>query len=194
MRRAYCSRISSAMLLSERRTSSANGACSRHDRQESAGMRLVSADQGWRSRVRRSIACIVRQAGQRTHRNQCRALSAHPIVGENSIGIRLACRSFHAAIRRSASSRICPSVARRAAASFSATAARFQERKLQKRRLDRRGNQRVTPPLTSQPGRPRARDSYRPASPRLVACDSAHIGKRVDEGMAADSSALIFAS
>src|ERR1019366_5225369 len=42
----------------------------------------------------------------------------------NSIGIRLACRSFHAATRRPASSRICASVARCAAAFFSAAAAR----------------------------------------------------------------------
>jgi hypothetical protein len=48
---------------------------------------------------------VVWQAGQRTHRNQCLALRAQPIVGENSIGIRLACRSFHAATRRLASSR-----------------------------------------------------------------------------------------
>ena len=38
-------------------------------------MRLLIADHGWRSRVRRSTAWIVRQAGQRTHRNQCLALS-----------------------------------------------------------------------------------------------------------------------
>jgi hypothetical protein len=44
---------------------------------------------------------------------------AAPIVGENSIGIRLAWRSFQAAIRRSASSSTCGSVARRLAASFS---------------------------------------------------------------------------
>ena len=40
------------------------------------------------------------------------------MVGENSIGMRLACRSFHAATRRPASSRICASVARCAAASY----------------------------------------------------------------------------
>jgi hypothetical protein len=39
-------RISSATLVFDSRTSSANGACGRHDRQESAGMRPVSADQG----------------------------------------------------------------------------------------------------------------------------------------------------
>jgi len=44
---------------------------------------------------------MVRHAGQRTQRNHCRALSAQPIVGENSSGMRLACRSFHAATRRS---------------------------------------------------------------------------------------------
>jgi hypothetical protein len=52
---------------------------------------------------------VVRQAGQRTHKNQRRALSAQPIVGENSIGMRLACRTFQAATRRLASSRICAS-------------------------------------------------------------------------------------
>ena len=46
-----------------------------------------------------------------------------PIVGENSIGIRLAWRSFQAVIRRSASSSTCASVARRLAASFSAASA-----------------------------------------------------------------------
>ena len=40
---------------------------------------------GGRSRVRRSTAWVVRQAAQRTHRNQCLALSAHPIVGENTV-------------------------------------------------------------------------------------------------------------
>jgi hypothetical protein len=43
MRRVCCSRISSAMLLSDRQTSSADGACGRHD---SARMRPVSADHG----------------------------------------------------------------------------------------------------------------------------------------------------
>jgi hypothetical protein len=42
----------------------------------------------------------------------------------DSIGMRLACRSFHTAMRRPASSRIWASVARFAAASFSADAAR----------------------------------------------------------------------
>ena len=56
----------------------------------SLGMRLLIADQGWRSRVRKSTACVVRQARERTPRNQCRALSTQPIVGENSIGMRLA--------------------------------------------------------------------------------------------------------
>ena len=45
---------------------------------------------------------MVRQAGQRTHKYQYRAVMAAPIVGENSIGIRLAWRSFQASIRRSA--------------------------------------------------------------------------------------------
>ena len=71
-----------------------------------------------------ATACVVRHAGQHTHRNQCRALSAQPIVGENSIGMRLACRSFHAETRRPASSSTCASVARLAAASFSAACRR----------------------------------------------------------------------
>jgi len=52
------------------------------------------------------------------------AVIAAPIVGENIIGMRLAWRSFHAAIRRSASSSTWTSVARRAAASFSAASRR----------------------------------------------------------------------
>jgi len=40
------------------------------------------------------MALMVRQAGQRTHKNQKPAAMAAPIVGENSIGIRLAWRSF----------------------------------------------------------------------------------------------------
>ena len=111
-RRVCRSCSSSAMLLSERRTSSANGACGRQERHDSAGMRLPIADHGWRSRVRRSTAWVVRQAGQRTHRNQCLPLSAQPIVGENGIGMRLVCRSFHAAMRPPASSRIWASVGR----------------------------------------------------------------------------------
>ena len=74
--------------------------------------------------VRRSTACLMRQAEERTHRNQCRALSAQPIVGANSIGMRWACRSFYAATRRPASSSTCASVARLAAASFSAACRR----------------------------------------------------------------------
>ena len=45
-----------------------------------------------------------RRRTQRTQRYQKPAAMAAPIVGENSIGIRLACRSFHAPISRSASS------------------------------------------------------------------------------------------
>ena len=105
--RRVCSSYSpSATLLSARQMSSANGACGRQDRHDSAGMRLVSAAKGWRSSVRRSTDWVVRHVGQRTQRNQCLALRAQPIVGENSIGMRLACRSFHAATRRPASSRI----------------------------------------------------------------------------------------
>ena len=59
-------------------------------------MRLVTAASPCQSSVRRSIALMVRQAGQLTHRNQYRAAMAAPIVGENSIGIRLAWRSFQA--------------------------------------------------------------------------------------------------
>jgi hypothetical protein len=47
-----------------------------------------------------------------------------PIVGETIIGIRLAWRSFHAPITRSASSSTWKSVGRRAAASLSASAFR----------------------------------------------------------------------
>lgn len=86
--RCLCSScISSAMLALDRRTSSANGAFGLHERHESAGMRLVTAASRLRSSIRRSTSLIVRQAGQRTHRNQKRAAIAAPIVGEKSIGI-----------------------------------------------------------------------------------------------------------
>src|SRR6266567_5636445 len=69
--RCLCSsRISSAMLVLDRRTSSANGAFGRHERQDNAGMRLLRAASRCRSSVRRSIAFVVRQAGQHTQRNQ----------------------------------------------------------------------------------------------------------------------------
>ena len=55
-RRVCCSCSSSATLLSERRTSSANGACGLQERHDPAGMRLLIADHRWRSRVRRSTA------------------------------------------------------------------------------------------------------------------------------------------
>ena len=42
-RRLCSSRISSAMLVRDRRTSSAKGAFGRHERQDSAGMRLLRA-------------------------------------------------------------------------------------------------------------------------------------------------------
>ncbi len=42
-RRRCSSRILSAVLIRDRRTSSANGAIGRHDRHDSAGMRLVTA-------------------------------------------------------------------------------------------------------------------------------------------------------
>ena len=68
---ALCSsRISSAMLVRDSFTSSANGAFGRHERHDSAGTRLVTAASRWRSSLRRSSACVVRQAGQRTHKNQ----------------------------------------------------------------------------------------------------------------------------
>jgi hypothetical protein len=70
------------MLVLESRTSSANGAFGRHERQDNAGMRPVTAASGCRSSARRSIALIVLQAGQRTYRNQYRAAMAAPIVGE----------------------------------------------------------------------------------------------------------------
>jgi hypothetical protein len=92
----------------EKRSSSAKGAFGRHARHDNAGMRLVTAASGWRSSVRRSMICVVRQAGQRTHRNQYRAVIAAPMVGANSMGIRLAWRSFQAAIRPSASSSRAP--------------------------------------------------------------------------------------
>jgi|HubBroStandDraft_6_1064221.scaffolds.fasta_scaffold26716_1 hypothetical protein len=47
---------------------------------------LVTAASGCRSTSRRSIACVVRQAGQRPHRNQYRVASAAPIVGANYKG------------------------------------------------------------------------------------------------------------
>jgi hypothetical protein len=42
-RRLCSSRISSPMLVCDSRTNSANGAFGRHERQENAGMRLVTA-------------------------------------------------------------------------------------------------------------------------------------------------------
>jgi hypothetical protein len=45
-RRVCSMRISSAMLVRDRRTSSANGAFSRHERLDNAGMRLVTAASG----------------------------------------------------------------------------------------------------------------------------------------------------
>jgi hypothetical protein len=54
----------------------------RQERQDSAGMRLVTAASRCRSSTRRSITLIVRHAGQRTQRNQYRAATAAPIVGD----------------------------------------------------------------------------------------------------------------
>jgi hypothetical protein len=81
-------RISSTILVRDSRTSSANGAFGWHERQDSAGIRLVTAASGWRSSVCRSIAFVVRQAGRRTHRYQYRAAMAAPIGSENSIGTK----------------------------------------------------------------------------------------------------------
>ena len=58
------------MLALESRTNWANGAFGRQERHDSAGMRLVTAASGWRSSGRRSMPLGMRQAGQRTHRNQ----------------------------------------------------------------------------------------------------------------------------
>ncbi len=43
IRRRYSSRIFSAMLIRDNRTSSVNGAFGRHERHDSAGMRLLPA-------------------------------------------------------------------------------------------------------------------------------------------------------
>ena len=96
----YSSRISSAMLILDSFTSSANGACGRQERHDSAGIRLLTAASGWRSNPRKSTSPVQRQAGQRAHRNQCREAMAAAIVGENSMGILAAWRSFQALISR----------------------------------------------------------------------------------------------
>jgi hypothetical protein len=59
------------------------------------------------------MAAVIRQAGQRTHRKQWFVSSAASIVGANSIGMRIDCRSFQSATRRLASSTICGPSARR---------------------------------------------------------------------------------
>jgi hypothetical protein len=87
-------------------------------------MRLVMAASWCRSSDRRSTDCVVRQAGQRTHKNQCRAVIAAPIVGENNMGMCPSCLAFQVVTRRSASAKIWGPRARRASASFAATAAR----------------------------------------------------------------------
>jgi hypothetical protein len=51
-RRVRSIRISSAMLVRDSRTSLAKGAFGRHERQDSAGIRLVTAASRWRSSVR----------------------------------------------------------------------------------------------------------------------------------------------
>ena len=57
-------------VVRDSRTSWANGAFGRHERHDSDGIRLVTAELRCRSSVRRSTACVVRQAGQRTHKYQ----------------------------------------------------------------------------------------------------------------------------
>ena len=39
-------------------------------------MRLLTAESGWRSNLRKSTSPVQRQAGQRTQRNQCREAMA----------------------------------------------------------------------------------------------------------------------
>jgi len=90
-------------------------------------MRPLTPASRWRSSVRRSIALIVRQAGQRIHRNQYRAAMAAPIVGENSNGVRLAWRSFQAAMSSSTSSSTWVPVACLLAASLCGLAALLPE-------------------------------------------------------------------
>ena len=94
--RPFSTRISSAILIGDRRTSSANGGSGRPERHDSAGMRPVTAVG---RAPRRSTACAMRQAGQ--HR------AWHP---------------FQTPISRSASRSTWAWVARRAAASASALA------------------------------------------------------------------------
>jgi hypothetical protein len=74
----------------------------------------VTAALGWRSSVRRSMTPTVRQAGQRTHRNQCRAATAAPIVGEKPGATSPMCRK-----RRNAVTRKFPTSCRHEALSFS---------------------------------------------------------------------------
>jgi hypothetical protein len=62
-RRVCPIRISSAMLVWDKRTSLANGTCGQHERQDISGIRLVTAASRWRSSVRRSMSRVVRQAG-----------------------------------------------------------------------------------------------------------------------------------
>jgi hypothetical protein len=54
IRRLFSIRISSAMLVGERRTSSANGAFGRHERHDSDGIKLLIAASRCRSSARRS--------------------------------------------------------------------------------------------------------------------------------------------
>ena len=73
------------------------------------GSLVLTADEAanrgpWAAIEGPQIDSLGRATGQRTHRNQCLALSAQSIVGVSSIGMRLDCRSFHAAMRRPASS------------------------------------------------------------------------------------------
>jgi hypothetical protein len=83
---------------------SANGAVGRQERHECAGQKLLSAASGCRSTVRKSIAFIVRQAGQRTHRNQCRTANAAPIKSSVRTA-SLAAPAVRAPVRRPRPSR-----------------------------------------------------------------------------------------
>jgi hypothetical protein len=76
------------MLVRESRTSSANRASGRHDRHDSAGMRLVTAASWCRSSVRKSIALMVWQVGHRTHRKHWRPEGLALVPGSNqAVGI-----------------------------------------------------------------------------------------------------------
>jgi hypothetical protein len=56
-------RISSAMLVLDKRMSTANGAFGRHELHDSDGIRLVTAVLRWRSSARRSMSAWSRRQG-----------------------------------------------------------------------------------------------------------------------------------